>query len=76
MIKLILIICVFFLSINTSFAHDYYDIEHNEKYVKGKYITTMYLKDQKIEGKNLEDFINKEFQIVTNKGRVFKLKTQ
>ena len=62
--------------INTSFALDYYDIEHNEKYVKGKDITTMYLKDQKIEGKNLEDFINKEFQIVTNKERVIKLKPQ
>ncbi len=74
MIKLILIICVFFLSINTSFALDYYDIEHNEKHVKGKYITTMYLKDQKNEGESLEDTVSKEFQIVTNKERVIKLK--
>ena len=74
MIKLMLTVCISFLSVNLGFALDYYDIEHNEKYENGKYLTTMYLKDQKIEGKSLEDTVNKEFQIVTNKERVIKLK--
>ncbi len=74
MIKLILIICVFFLSINTSFALDYYDVETNRKYINGKKVRTMYLKDQKIEGKSLEPTINKEFQVVTNKERVIRSK--
>ncbi len=74
MIKLILTIFISFLSVNLGFALDYYDIENSEKYENGKYLTTMYLKDQKNEGKSLEDVINKEFQIVTNKERIIKSK--
>ena len=82
MIKLILIICVFFLSINTSFALDYYQMVFlDRKYLSSEDVHSksedhrrIYVDIGDILPKKLNEFIGKEFIVVKESGEVLTLK--